>query len=170
MKKINTLISTIALSFIAPQSLADNSYDIYLVRHAEKQKTSDNPHLTQCGRFRAKQLAQTLRNVDIKSVYSTSYNRTLETATPTASSKKLGVKQYSPSGLPQLARQIKQNKESVLIVGHSNTTPELASILLGSTVTKMNEDEYQHLFQIQMSDDKVKLVKLTQPLNCELIK
>lgn len=167
MRVISASLCALALLTVSPNTFANDSYDIYLVRHAEKQKTAENPHLTQCGRFRAKQLAQTLSNVNIKSVYSTSYNRTLETATPTASSKGIGVKQYSPKGLPQLARQIKQNKENVLIVGHSNTTPELASLIIGKQVEKMNESEYQHLFQIQVNGDKLRLVKFKQPLECK---
>ena len=147
-------------------AFAAPNYTIYLVRHAEKQQGSDNPHLTQCGKFRAMQLSQMLKNVELKKIYSTSYFRTLETATPTAELMGLGIKQYAPNGLLQLARQVKQDKENVLIVGHSNTTPELASVLLNHDVQKMTEVEYQHLFQIQVVGDQFTLTKLTQPLDC----
>ncbi len=170
MRLLSVMISVIALLSPVAHSAPGDSYNIYLVRHAEKQKTPDNPHLTQCGKFRAKQLADILRHVELKGVYSTSYNRTLETAKPIADIKKLGVKHYSPRGLMQLARQVKQNQEDVLIVGHSNTTPELASLFLGEPVDKMDETEYQHLFQLQVNGKKTTLVKLTQPLDCSAFK
>lgn len=147
-------------------AFSGDSYTLFLVRHAEKQKEAENPHLTQCGKFRAKQLASTLKNVDLQAVYSTSYHRTLETAAPSAKTHKVGVKQYSPRGLEQLARMLQSNKKNALIVGHSNTIPVLAELLLDQKIKPIAEDEFKHLFQINFIGEKVNLIKLTQPLNC----
>ena len=157
----------ITLSLISFASTATDSFNVYLVRHAEKQKNSDDPSLTRCGAFRASQLSDIFSNVELSTVYSTRYQRTMDTASPTALAKKLGIKQYAPGGLEQLARVIKQNKQNVLVVGHSNTTPELASLLIDEKVAKMDDSEYRHLFQIQFHGDKATLVRLTQPLTCK---
>lgn len=164
MKLLLLLISfTIVCSFTA---FAAESYTLYLVRHAEKQKEADNPHLTQCGKFRAKQLADLLKYAKLNAIYSTSYNRTLETAGPTAKEYSLGIKQYSPRGLNQLAHMLKQNRQNALIVGHSNTTSALTTLLIDEDVEKISEHEFNHLYQIHVSEKKATLIKLIQPLVC----
>ena len=169
MKNILFLYTLIVTNFFAVVSFASNAQDdftLYLVRHAEKEQTRPDPKLTYCGQQRAQQLATILRNVDIDSIYSTAYQRTLGTATPTAQSKSIAIKQYAPNGLEQLARELISQRKSSLVVGHSNTTPQLVSILTGQPVIKMTEQEYQHLFQIKFVSGKATLTKLSQPLAC----
>ena len=82
MKKFRVLIMAfISMPFLLVQAnesktqdTDSNSYSIYLVRHAEKQMDKDDPDLTQCGEFRAKQLASILENANIKNIYSTRIN------------------------------------------------------------------------------------------------
>jgi len=147
-------------------SLAKNNFTLYLVRHAEKQKDLPNPVLTQCGALRAQQLATLLSQVNIKDVYSTHYQRTMLTATPLAKQQNVSIKNYSPRGLAQLALQLKQRKENALIVGHSNTTPQLAQIITGKKITPLTEQDYQQLYQIQFINEQVLLTVFKQPLIC----
>lgn len=144
----------------------ESHYSIYLVRHAEKHKTKDNPSLTLCGQQRAQQLATILSNIDIKKVYSTKYQRTLLTAKPIARQKNLSIEHYQPNKLSLFALKLKDKKENALVVGHSNTTPKLAALLSGFDVEKLSELEYQELYQIQFIDEKRILTRLKQPLNC----
>ena len=72
----------------------------YLIRHAEKNKTDKmdrNPHLTSKGVKRAAFWSEVLSSANINMVYSTNYNRTKETATPTATKNKLSVQLYNPA-------------------------------------------------------------------------
>lgn len=155
------------LSLVASFPSYSENYSLYLVRHAEKQVDgTKDPSLTRCGQDRAEQLAKMLTNVDIEVVYSTQYKRTMATASPTALTKNLTVEQYSPKQLTQFAQELKQLKQNALIVGHSNTTPQLTSLLINEKVASMTEQEYQHLFQVNIVGESIKLVKLTQPLNC----
>jgi len=161
----------VSSSFVAAQEEGingqDDKFTLYLVRHAEKQKDKEDPSLTNCGRFRAQQLATMLKEVKIEKVYSTSYNRTLQTASPTANLNKVATKHYSPRGLVQLARSITTEKQNALIVGHSNTTPALLSILTGTKYSALAEHEYQMLYQIKFIDDQVLVETLRQPLSCK---
>ena len=169
MKKIVLLLSmsfaTLLSLFPFPSSAQDN-FTLYLVRHAEKASTKQDPALTACGQSRANQLSTILRNIEIEAVYSTAYKRTMSTAQPTAKSKSIPIKQYAPNGLEQLARELIAQQKSGLIVGHSNTTPQLASILTGQTINEMTEKEYQHLFQVTFINGEALLTKLSQPLTC----
>ncbi len=164
MKKFNLLIA--GFLFIQP-CLAHDNFTLYLVRHAEKQSESKNPALTYCGRERAKQLATLLSNANIKSIYSTSYQRTMSTAAPLSKKKLIAIKNYNPRELEQFALHLKPRKENALIVGHSNTTPQLTQLLSQQAVVAIGEQEYQKLYQLQFIDGKSQLTQLKQPLTCQ---
>lgn len=121
----------------------------YFVRHFEKQ-IGDNPHLTKIGQARAKQLAEFFASKEIHAIYSTHYNRTQQTATPVAESKSLEILTYNPSQLSEFAEELK-SLNFVLVVGHSNTTPELLE-LMGGEVIHMEESDYGVVYQLQNSD------------------
>jgi len=165
-KKCKSIFIIVSLLIVMP-TWAQDSFSIYLVRHAEKQSELKNPSLTACGLVRANQLAHTLSKAKITSVYSTSYQRTRQTAQALADLTGLAVKNYNPSNLEQLAVQLQQNKENTLIVGHSNTTPALAELLSGQKVDPLTEDDYQFLYQIQFVGKKTILTLFKQPLVCK---
>lgn len=166
MKFINRISLLIGIFFLTPPVFAEESYSIYLVRHAEKQKNSDDPALTACGRLRAQHLATFLEQVPLKNIYSTKYNRTMATAQPTSQRKKIAIKNYSPKHLSQLAIRLKQLKQNSLIVGHSNTTPQLVELLSDEKTKLLNESDYQALYQIQFTGNNVNLTLFKQPLVC----
>jgi phosphohistidine phosphatase SixA len=161
--KYNLLLALLLLTFV---SQASDSFTIYLTRHAEKQLEQKDPHLTECGAQRAQQLAIILEKVEIATIYSTEYKRTMETAEPTAKLKDLAIQQYSPRKLALFAKELLKNKESALVVGHSNTTPQLSALLSQLNVSEITEKEYQNLYQIQISSSGKVLTLLTQPLTC----
>ena len=156
----------VAMCFFALPTFAQDSFSIYLVRHAEKQAVKDDPKLTSCGKLRAKQIASILEHTKIKHVYSTAYQRTMATAAPFAKQQKLAVKQYSPARLSQFSQQLLKQKENALVVGHSNTTPQLSALLRELTVEDITEKQYRNLYQIQVSDSGKTLTLFTLPLTC----
>lgn len=106
----------------------------YLIRHAEKDrsdKTNPNPNLKLEGLKRAEGWAKHFESTPLDVIYSTEYNRTKQTATPTAKSKKLNIEFYNPSKIDGAAFIEKNKGKSVLVVGHSNTTPMFTNALLG---------------------------------------
>ena len=139
-------------------SLAVNSQTWYLVRHAEKMDDgSKDPVLTSQGQQRAQQLAAMLSQADIKTIYSTDYQRTRLTAAPLASLLGLEVTLYDPSELAELANQIKSSQDNVLVVGHSNTTPMLLHLLSGHTGTRLDEVSYDNVFQVSREGESYKV-------------
>ncbi len=163
MKKFSLLIVGILL--LQP-CLASDNFTLYLVRHAEKQADSKNPVLTQCGKVRAKQLATLLSTANIKSIYSTSYQRTMSTAAPLSRKQKIAIKNYNPKELEQFSLHLKQRKENAVIVGHSNTTPQLTQLLSNQYVERLTEKDYQTLYQVQFIDGQAFLTQLMQPHEC----
>ncbi|WP_178988113.1 SixA phosphatase family protein [Winogradskyella schleiferi] len=113
----------------------------YLIRHAEKDRSDDtdkNPNLTEDGLQRAENWAEYFDNVKFDAIYSTDYNRTKQTATPTAKANQLELQFYNPSNLKMEEFIEKTNRKTVLVVGHSNTTPKFVNELLG-------EDKYEDI-------------------------
>jgi phosphohistidine phosphatase SixA len=157
----------IVFALLLQPCLASDNFTLYLVRHAEKQTEGKNPRLTQCGKERAEQLAILLSVADIKSIYSTSYQRTMSTAAPLSRKKNIAIKHYDPRELEQYSLHLKQLKENALIVGHSNTTPQLTQLLSNQKVAALSEKEFQTLYQVQFIEGQSYLTKLTQPLTCK---
>lgn len=118
----------------------------FLVRHAEKADQSDDPPLTDAGQARARSLAGLLRDAGVGAIYSSSFERTLDTAAPLASDLDVEVKRYDPNQLPELATALLSSPGRHLVVGHSNTTPVLARLLGGEAGPPISEDEYDRLY------------------------
>lgn len=127
---------------------------VFLVRHAEKQLDMQDPDLTEAGRQRAEVLAQTLRSVPLDRVYSTDTHRTRQTAAPVAEARSLEVEIYDKDALDSLARKLRGTPGQYLVVGHSNTTPDLVRHLGGDPGAAIDEDsEFDRLYVLLLHPD-----------------
>ena len=120
----------------------------YLIRHAEKlriDKTERNPKLNDKGILRAEKWKEILKNINLDKIYSTNYNRTIETANPTSKSQNIDITIYSPSNIDyRNFKEINKGKK-VLIVGHSNTIPNFVNGLI-------EKDFYDHIDDLNNSN------------------
>ncbi|PPK86349.1 broad specificity phosphatase PhoE [Neolewinella xylanilytica] len=125
---------------------------VILVRHAEKD-FGDDPDLTPAGQERAALLAEMLRNTQLDAVYSTDTKRTRQTATPTAEAHDLSVSIYDAGELQVVSNRIarKHRGGTILVVGHSNTTPALANHLTDSDAhPRFSELDYGNLLVVTL--------------------
>ncbi len=146
---------------------------IYLVRHAEKQTTPPgDPPLTEAGRVRAASLAGLLKPLGVKTVFTSQFLRTKETARPLAEA--LGATpivvemisdRSAPGGISErsikeLAERILAHRgEAILVVGHSNTLPLIIQGLGAGPVPEIPETEYDNLFVLTISEKGVALAR-----------
>ena len=137
----------------APVANAPATTEIYLVRHAEKTTERPDPGLTAAGAIRAIMLADTLEDAGLTAIWSTDYKRTRDTAAPIAARLGIDVQLYDPRDLPGFAAQLKADAaQSVLVVGHSNTTPGLTALLGGDPGTPIDEArEYDRLYVVDLN-------------------
>jgi broad specificity phosphatase PhoE len=138
----------------APESV------FFLVRHAEKADQSEDPPLTEQGRARAAGLARLLKDAGVETIYSSDFVRTRDTAAPLASTLGLEVAPYDPKALTALAEALLSSGGRSLVVGHSNTTPELAGLLGGEPGAPIPEDEYDRLYVVTRQSGGVTTVIL----------
>ncbi len=149
-----------ALSFLAIGACASTptppDTTIYLVRHAEKQ-AGDNPDLTVVGRARADILSRELQDAGLTEIWSTDTTRTVETAKPTSNSTGLPIQIYDADQQAAFASQLKATPGNILVVGHSNTIPDLVGLLGGKPGAPIVEaDEYDRLYVVTVTRGRVK--------------
>lgn len=138
-------------SSISLQTSEQSSNTIFLVRHAEKGSGTD-PSLTEAGQKRAEALAELMSGKGLTCIHSTNYKRTLETAAPTAKRTELQVQLYDPRDLEAFAAKLNATEGVHLVVGHSNTTPQLVEVLGGEPGDAIREKtEFDRLYEIDLS-------------------
>jgi broad specificity phosphatase PhoE len=119
---------------------------ILLVRHAERAPSAmtDDAPLTDAGKARAQRLAAMLAGADVKAVFTTRFRRTQDTAKPLADLLRLTP--IEESDTVQLVAALRtRGNETVLVVGHSDTVPDVIKAFGGPAVT-IADDEFDALF------------------------
>jgi phosphohistidine phosphatase SixA len=144
---LTALILLATVQFSAAQT-------IVIVRHAERADAgtggpvmmATDPELSDTGRARAEALAVALVDAGITAIFTTEYKRTQQTAAPLA--KKLGITVETVSSKdPQgLVGKLKAAKGTVLVVGHSNTVPDVIKRLGVETPVTIGDADYDNLF------------------------
>lgn len=128
----------------------------YLIRHAEKDRTdpeNPDPELNQDGLGRAIKWAEVFDPVMLDAIYTTNYERTMMTASPTAVKKNLDYAFYDPRELDIEAFKIENLGKNVLVVGHSNTTPQMVNSLLGQQkYDSMDDYDNASLYVVRIID------------------
>ncbi|MEO5718641.1 MAG: phosphoglycerate mutase family protein, partial [Chthoniobacterales bacterium] len=138
---------------LASSALAESPV-VFVVRHAERADADGpaqpDPVLSETGRTRAAALAKELRDAGIGHIYTSEFKRTQETAAPLADS--LGVKAEVVPGkeTAALVDKLKAGSGNTLVVGHSDTVPEIIKALGVSTAVTLGPKDYDDLFLVQM--------------------
>lgn len=128
---------------------AASTTTVVVMRHAEKATTPpDDPPLSAAGEARALELAQHFghapKGQGLDAIIVSEFKRTQDTVRPLAN--RLGIPVIVvPAADPARAadRALKENRGGrVLIVGHSDTVPDIVKELSGEEVGPMRETEY----------------------------
>lgn len=129
------------------QALVKVDSPVFVIRHFQKGAGTD-PALTAQGSANARRLAAILKDKGIKAVFATATRRAMETAEPLAKAVGIKVTPYDPSDVSSLANAVRAASGPVLIVGHSNTVPELVALFGGARPAEIGEDDYGTLFEV----------------------
>jgi phosphohistidine phosphatase SixA len=143
---------------------------VIVVRHAEK-STDDprDPSLSPEGISRARTLSALLKNAGVADIYVTQYKRTRQTAEPLAQQFGIAIMERpitaanSATYARDLAQEIltRSAGKGVLVVGHSNTVPDIVKALSGTAVPAIADPEYDHIFVVVVpSSGSARLMQL----------
>lgn len=133
----------------------------YFIRHAEKDRSNPsekNPHLTEEGLKRADNWSHVLAHINFDMIYATDYHRTIETAKPTADKNKLGIMLYDSSNLNLIIDAFLKDTEgkTVLVVGHSNTTPAFVNaVIKQKKYEDIDDSNNGNLYIVTIVGDKI---------------
>ena len=160
-----TLTSWLFVLLVATTASAQGN--IFLVRHAERADTAGgaapmmaaDPNLSDAGRQRAESLAAILKDAAITAIYATEFKRTQETAAPLAKALGIAVTTVPAKDMAGLVQKLKGATANVLVVGHSNTVPEIVKALGVTPPLKIEDAEYDNLL-IVPSAPQPQLIRL----------
>jgi phosphohistidine phosphatase SixA len=125
---------------------------IFVMRHLHKAADAQDPGLTPQGQACSQQLARFLGGQEVRAVYASTTRRAQETAAPLAAALGLGAKTYAPADTAGVAARAQAEAGSVLIVGHSNTVPDIVERLGGTRPAPIDESRYADVWRVSRSN------------------
>ncbi|HSC26854.1 MAG TPA: histidine phosphatase family protein [Vicinamibacterales bacterium] len=127
---------------------------VIVVRHAERADSAGrgqlmmatDPDLSDAGRTRAASLASLLRDAGVTAIYATEFKRTQQTAAPLSEAIGIPVTTVASGDSAALLAKLKASSGIVLVVGHSNTVPQILKGLGIRDAPAIADTEYDNLF------------------------
>jgi phosphohistidine phosphatase SixA len=114
----------------------------YVMRHLEKAEGAD-PALSAPGAANAQRLAKWFEGrTKPQAIYVSTTRRARDTAAPLAARLGLTPREYNPADTARLVAQVRAEPGSVLVVGHSNTVPEIVAGLGGTRPAPLADTDY----------------------------
>ncbi len=136
------------------------STTVFLARHADRQDGVDA--LTAAGAARARALAHVLEKSGISAIYTSEATRTQQTVAPTANLLGIVPVAMAAADVAGLVRAIRRDHsgQSVLVVGHSDTVPQIIAEFGGPNVV-IGANEYDNLYVLTLCRCRWARVRLT---------
>jgi broad specificity phosphatase PhoE len=161
---VGAIVAVLMSAMVAAQQT------VIFVRHAERADggagaapmtgAPADPSLSDAGVARAARLATMLADAGVKGIYTSEFKRTQETARPLASKLGLTIQVVPSKDAAGLAAKIKaaHARDTVLIIGHSNTIPQLIRAFGGPEI-KIADDEYSGIYILTPSTGTLTLIR-----------
>jgi phosphohistidine phosphatase SixA len=136
---------------------------IYIVRHAERLDQSANSALSDDGTRRAFRLRDLLREAGVTHIFTSELRRTIDTGKPLADALHVAPQALPGAEVAALASRLTSlgAHDRALVVGHSNTVPQLLRALKIDTAVTINDGDYDNLFiVVPVKDSAPSLLRL----------
>jgi broad specificity phosphatase PhoE len=166
---LHRTVKAVVLALLLTSSVAAQAPGrptIFLVRHAERadsggMSTAD-PDLSDAGRQRAESLASVLKDAGVKAIFVTQFKRTQQTAAPLAQQESITPATINADRTVDLVAKLKaaMGGGNILVVGHSNTVPEVIKSLGIATSVTIGDSDFDNLFVVTQNGTVKRLVHL----------
>jgi broad specificity phosphatase PhoE len=90
-----------------------------------------------------------LKDKGVVAVFATPTRRAMETGQPLAKALGIAVTPYDPSNAAALAAKVAAAGGPVLVVGHSNTVPDLVQLFGGSRPAPLSEQDFGTIYDVE---------------------
>lgn len=131
----------------------------YVMRHLQK-ATGDDPGLTEEGQRNAARLADLLADDPPSAIYVSNTRRARDTAAMLATRLGLTPKTYDPRDTPALVAAVTAETGTVLIVGHSNTVPEIVERLGAPRPADLSDADFGDVWRVFGPDRRVERLRV----------
>ena len=119
----------------------DREIDLVILTHP------DSDHMTG--------LIDVLEKYKVDEIYSTDYTRTKETIAPFANKINKPIQLYDPKTISAFTEQLRNENKTIVVIGHSNTTPALVNLLVKENKFKtLDDNEYGTYWIVKIKDGK----------------
>ena len=148
---LRSILIALALMIGGCASVAEQSVgpDIYVMRHLHTPAGASNPDLTPVGQQHAILLDRWFvrRNApDV--IYVSDTARARQTAAVLAARLKLVPKVYDPRDTPGLVAAVMAEPGTVLVVGHSNTVPDIVAGIGGTRPGALVHEDFGDIWRV----------------------
>ena len=151
-----------ACSTLLPHSEAPDRTGFYVMRHLDKAEGPD-PGLNEQGRRSAARVADLLAAAGVRAIYVSTTRRARETAAPLAGRLGLAPAEYDPRDTPALVARVRAERGPVLVVGHSNTVPDIVEQLGGTRPAPIAEDRYGDIWHVSGTPPSTMAMRIEGP-------
>jgi len=135
--------------------------DFYVMRHLQKGSGSD-PGLSEEGRANAERLVQWFARHRPRAIFVSRTRRARETAAPLAARLHLVPQEYDPLDVAGVAARAKAERGPVLIVGHSNTVPDIVAALGGTKPAPIAEESFGRIWRVHGAPVRTEALQLPE--------
>jgi len=123
----------------------------YVMRHLDTPKGERDPDPLPAGALKAKALVAWFEGKPLAAIFATPYRRTQHTAAPITAARGLTVETYDPAEPDALIARVKAIAGPVLIVGHSNTVPDIVAALGGERPGELTHEDFGDVWTVSSS-------------------
>ena len=155
------VLALAACAYMAPIQ-APSTY--YVVRHLHTPEGAADPDLTEEGQRHARLLADWFEGQEAPAaIFVSTTKRAQQTAAPLAAKLGITPRLYDPRDTPGLIAEVMKEPPPVLIVGHSNTVPEIVAALGGERPGPLVHEDFGDVWKISGSRRTTTRSKLGTP-------
>ena len=147
LRKVVAGLMLLLTACVTPQA-ARPQPNYYVMRHLHTPAGATDPDLTAEGQHYAVAVSDWFRRDPPDVIYVSSPKRAQQTAAPLAARLKLTPKIYDPKDTAALIAAVKAERGTVLIVGHSNTVPDIVEQLGGTRPAPLVHEDFGDIWHI----------------------
>ena len=126
---------------------AQPDHPVFIMRHLDTAR-GDDPELSAEGKANAARLARYLTDAGIKAVFVTRTRRAMETGNAVAGQAGIPTTIYDHRDVGGLIRAVQAVGGPVLIVGHSNTAPDLVAAFGGDRPGPIDHEDFGTVWRV----------------------
>ena len=160
MSRVRNLAAGLLLALAAcatPPSAATADPSFYVMRHLNTPAGERDPDLTADGAAAAARLPQLFAQERPAAIYVSNFKRTTQTAAAVASRFGLTPIVYDPADTPGLIARVRAGPLPALIVGHSNTVPDIVQQLGGTRPGPLAHEDFGDVWRVAADGSTTKL-------------